>query len=76
MQPRLLLEDEARADLAEAFTWYEQQRPGLGSEFLAEVALVLDSIERSPAVACSHSRADAPGARPPVPLCGLLCPRP
>src|SRR2546427_1246516 len=49
MQPRLLLEDEARADLAEAFTWYEQQRPGLGSEFLAEVALVLDSIERSPA---------------------------
>ncbi len=49
MQPRLLLEDEARADLAEAFTWYEEQRPGLGSEFLAEVAVVLESIERSPA---------------------------
>ena|SRR5439155_20103283 len=48
MQPRLLLEDEARADLADAFTWYEEQRAGLGSEFLAEVALVLESIEGSP----------------------------
>ena len=48
MQPRLLFEDEARADLADAFIWYEAQRSGLGSEFLAEVALVLASIERNP----------------------------
>ena len=48
MQPRLLLEPEARADLAEAFVWYEDQRPGLGSEFLAEVARVLENIERGP----------------------------
>ena len=37
MRPRLLLEPEAQADLAEAFDWYEAQRTGLGSEFLAEV---------------------------------------
>ena len=48
MPPRLLLEPEAEADLAEAFAWYEDQRPGLGSEFFAEVARVLAAIERSP----------------------------
>ena len=48
MPPRLLLEPEAQADLGEAFLWYETQRLGLGSEFLAEVALVLERIERMP----------------------------
>jgi plasmid stabilization system protein ParE len=48
MQPRLLLEDEAKADLAEAYEWYESQRRGLGSEYLAEVARVLERIERHP----------------------------
>jgi plasmid stabilization system protein ParE len=48
MPLRVLLEPEARADLAEAFDWYENQRLGLGSEFLAEVARVLESIERNP----------------------------
>jgi plasmid stabilization system protein ParE len=48
MQPRLLLEPEAKADLAEAFDWYESQRPGLGSEYLAEVAHLLERIERNP----------------------------
>jgi plasmid stabilization system protein ParE len=48
MQPRLLLKPEAQADLVEAFEWYEAQRVGLGSEFLAEVALVLERIEQMP----------------------------
>ena len=48
MQPRLLLEPEAKADLAEAFDWYESRRRGLGSEYLAEVARVLESVERNP----------------------------
>ncbi len=46
--PRLLLEPEAEADLEEAFGWYEDQRPGLGSEFFAEVARILQAIERTP----------------------------
>jgi hypothetical protein len=37
MPPRLRLNPEAEADLVEAFAWYEGQRPGLGSEFFAEV---------------------------------------
>ncbi|HXQ27925.1 MAG TPA: type II toxin-antitoxin system RelE/ParE family toxin [Gemmatimonadales bacterium] len=48
MQPRLSLEPEAEADLSEAFSWYEDQHPGLGSEFLAEVARVLELIEQAP----------------------------
>ena len=48
MPRRVMLELWARADVADAFVWYEQQRPGLGGEFLAEVARVLDAIEQHP----------------------------
>ncbi len=48
MPPRLRLNPEAEADLVEAFAWYEAQRPGLGSEFFAEVAQVLQRIEDAP----------------------------
>jgi len=48
MPPRLSLEPEAEADLADAFSWYESQRPGLGSEFFAEVARLLTAIEAGP----------------------------
>lgn len=41
----LLIEPEAEADIDAAFGWYEAQRTGLGSEFLAELAFVLESIE-------------------------------
>jgi hypothetical protein len=44
----MLLEPEAEDDLEEAFAWYERQRPGLGGEFFAEVALVLQAIEQTP----------------------------
>ena len=47
MQLRVLVEPEAEADVAAAFEWYETQSSGLGSEFLAEVALLLESIEES-----------------------------
>lgn len=48
MKPRLFVEEAARADLADAFRWYEGQRAGLGSEFLAAVAVVLERIEENP----------------------------
>src|SRR5215510_4054160 len=48
MKPRLFLEDEARDDLVDAFHWYDGQRAGLGSEFLAAVAFVLERIEENP----------------------------
>ena len=30
MRHRLIIRPEAEADMAEAFDWYEQRRPGLG----------------------------------------------
>jgi plasmid stabilization system protein ParE len=44
----VVLEPWARADVADGFLWYEQQRPGLGNEFLAELARVLHAIEQHP----------------------------
>ncbi len=43
----VLIEPEAEADVASAFDWYETKRSGLGSEFLAELAFILESIERN-----------------------------
>ena len=37
MKYRLELTPEASADVAEAFSWYEQQRAGLGGELEAEL---------------------------------------
>jgi len=45
---------EAFADVAEAFSWYQAQRPGLGDEFEAELGRTLDLLltmpEAAPAV--------------------------
>ena len=42
------LSDEAIDELLEAAAWYRRRRPGLDSEFLAEVDRVLPLIESSP----------------------------
>ena len=44
----VVLHPEARAELASAAFWYDEQRIGLGGEFLAEVAEILQRIESSP----------------------------
>jgi len=38
----------AAADVEDAFLWYESQRPGLGDEYLDEIALVLRAIAEHP----------------------------
>ena len=35
-------------DLAGAYEWYEEQRPGLGEEFLAAVGASFDAIQEFP----------------------------
>lgn len=47
MRP-LRLRDAARADLQEAFKWYEGRRTGLGYEFTRAVRHALDAIEMNP----------------------------
>lgn len=40
---------DASEDLADAFRWYERQRPGLGREFEKAVEQTLRSLEQAPA---------------------------
>ena len=45
---RLELHPEARAELRSAALWYDERRSGLGDEFVAEAAAVLDRIADVP----------------------------
>ena len=45
----LVLRPAAAADVEAAYRWYEQQRAGLGNEFLDAVRATLRAIEASPA---------------------------
>jgi len=38
----------AELEIAEAAAWYEDQRPGLGSEFLDELRRALGRVEKAP----------------------------
>jgi len=45
---RLEFRPEASADIAEAFSWYEQRRSGLGAEFESELDRTLGYITGMP----------------------------
>jgi len=45
---RVSLRAAADADLADARAWYDDQRPGLGDEFLASIAAALTRLEQNP----------------------------
>lgn len=44
----LIVRPEAEGDLADAYAWYEQQRAGLGDEFLTTVDATFDFILERP----------------------------
>ena len=46
----MIIRPEAEADLANAQSWYEQQRAGLGAAFLLCVEEVLERIDRTPEI--------------------------
>lgn len=48
MSRRLIVRPEAEAEMADAFDWYEDRVPGLGSQFLLCVDAVFSAILRSP----------------------------
>jgi plasmid stabilization system protein ParE len=48
MKHVVCLRDEAEQDLTDAATWYEQQRSGLGHEFLDDAQSVFDRIAEQP----------------------------
>jgi len=45
---RLVYRSDAAADVRSAFEWYEQQRDGLGGEFLAELARAERTVQTNP----------------------------
>ncbi len=48
MTPRAAFTARAIADVEGAFEWYEQQRRGLGTEFVAAVLQMVAVVERLP----------------------------
>ena len=48
MSRRLIVRPEAEAEMTEAYDWYEDRVPGLGSEFLLCVDAVFSAIHREP----------------------------
>ncbi len=48
MAAELILSPEIEADIAEAYSWYEARRAGLGEEFLGCVDACIESVRRTP----------------------------
>jgi plasmid stabilization system protein ParE len=48
MKWMLLIRPRAEADLVKARQWYDEQRIGLGDEFLSEVVVALNRITEDP----------------------------
>jgi hypothetical protein len=46
--PRLTVRPEAELDALDAGTWYERERAGLGTNFLAELRATFSRIEAGP----------------------------
>ena len=62
------IEPEAAAELEEAVVWYDQQRSGLGIEFLEAIDATLERIAHWPHAAPRVPRvaADVPARKAPV----------
>ena len=54
MKYTLIVKAEALQDMTEAFSWYENKRAGLGTEFLDEVDKCFDRIVQTPGHYQSH----------------------
>jgi toxin ParE1/3/4 len=48
MARRIVVQPQSELDIQAASIWYEDQRSGLGSRFLNELALVFERIEANP----------------------------
>jgi toxin ParE1/3/4 len=44
MAYQLIIQDEAIYEIRDAFEWYEEQKPGLGYEFIREIELCYEKI--------------------------------
>ena len=56
MKWRLVIRPRAETDLREARDWYENQRAGLGMEFVADIDATIQVLTRDPQRHAVHSR--------------------
>jgi toxin ParE1/3/4 len=47
---RIALRHQAKGDLRESFSWYEERQPGLGQSFLDSVDATLSTIREHPQI--------------------------
>jgi plasmid stabilization system protein ParE len=45
---RVIIRSDAEEDIAEGYTWYEKQQPGLGIQFVNELSATVDAIQDDP----------------------------
>ena len=64
----IIVEPEAEADISEAFNWYEDQREGLGKDFMLCLEAAFTAARDRPGKFSLCPQHDAPRDRPPVPL--------
>ena len=74
MTSPLVLRTRVRHDIERAARWYEDEREGLGAEYVAAVDRTLTAIERLP-LRYPEAQARAASAGGALPLRGLLCRR-
>lgn len=48
MNWQVVVRPQTKDDILETADWYDSQRPGLGSEFISEILLVLDELAINP----------------------------
>lgn len=48
MASDLVLSPDAESDIADAYSWYEERRIGLGEEFLSSLDACIEGIRRQP----------------------------
>ena len=70
MSFRVLLRPEAETEIGDAATWYEEQKAGLGNEFVDAVFHAVDGLSANPP---AHLPSSSPSEYPvgfskPVPL--------
>ena len=56
MARRLIIAARAQREIGEAYTWYEEQLPGLGARFLEALDTQFEAIASSPALFAETQR--------------------
>ncbi|TCO89290.1 ParE-like toxin of type II ParDE toxin-antitoxin system [Chthoniobacter flavus] len=56
MSFRVLLRPAAEVDIAQAAAWYDEQQPGLGGEFLEEIARIIEGLPANPFLTARRHR--------------------